>query len=188
VVSWSVSAAVCRPTACAAAITRAGGSVPSEWSECRCRSLGPRNRGIRSAADETTIPRAYRRRGGTRVHRSRSGNSQEHCRRVPHVLRLLGILVTVAAAIATAVVTWPQFFRLEQTFPFAQIVSCALSSSWCSGLVFVLGLLLPSPARCARSRARSRSSPCSGPRERRHPARAGWEPAACRRRRTPASA
>jgi len=39
------------------------------------------------------------------------------------VLRLFGILVTVIAAIATAIVTWPQFFRLEQTFPVAQIVS-----------------------------------------------------------------
>nr|WP_203138114.1 endonuclease/exonuclease/phosphatase family protein [Microbacterium sp. JZ31] len=39
------------------------------------------------------------------------------------MLRLLGILVTVAFAIATALVSWPQFFRLEQTMPFAQIVS-----------------------------------------------------------------
>lgn len=39
------------------------------------------------------------------------------------MLRLLGILVTVLLAAATAVVVWPQFFRLEQTFPFAQIVA-----------------------------------------------------------------
>lgn len=39
------------------------------------------------------------------------------------MLRLLGILVTLITAIGAAVVTWPQFFRLEQTFPFAQIVS-----------------------------------------------------------------
>lgn len=39
------------------------------------------------------------------------------------MLRVLGILVTVLFAIATAVVTWPQFFRLEHTLPFAQIVS-----------------------------------------------------------------
>ncbi len=39
------------------------------------------------------------------------------------MLRLLGILVTVLFAAATAVVVWPQFFRLEQTYPFAQIVA-----------------------------------------------------------------
>ncbi|WP_311257752.1 endonuclease/exonuclease/phosphatase family protein [Microbacterium sp. WCS2018Hpa-9] len=39
------------------------------------------------------------------------------------MFRLLGILFTVLLAIATAVVVWPQFFRLEQTFPFAQIVA-----------------------------------------------------------------
>lgn len=37
--------------------------------------------------------------------------------------RLLGILITVLAVIAVAIVTWPQFFRLERTFPIAQIVS-----------------------------------------------------------------
>ncbi|MER7797960.1 endonuclease/exonuclease/phosphatase family protein [Microbacterium sp. NPDC096154] len=39
------------------------------------------------------------------------------------MLRVFGVLVTVLFAIATAVVTWPQFFRLEQTLPVAQIVS-----------------------------------------------------------------
>lgn len=39
------------------------------------------------------------------------------------MLRLFGILVTVLVAIAAAVATWPQFFRLERTYPFAQIVS-----------------------------------------------------------------
>jgi len=39
------------------------------------------------------------------------------------VLRLLGILGTVMFAIAVAVLTWPSFFRLERTFPIAQIVS-----------------------------------------------------------------
>jgi len=39
------------------------------------------------------------------------------------MLRLLGILFTVLLAICTAVVVWPQFFRLEQQFPFAQIVA-----------------------------------------------------------------
>lgn len=37
--------------------------------------------------------------------------------------RLFGILVTILFAIAAAVVTWPQFFRLERTLPFAQIIS-----------------------------------------------------------------
>ena len=39
------------------------------------------------------------------------------------MLRLLGILVTVLFAIATAVLTWPGFFRLEQTFPIAQLAA-----------------------------------------------------------------
>ncbi|GAA4188886.1 endonuclease/exonuclease/phosphatase family protein [Microbacterium oryzae] len=39
------------------------------------------------------------------------------------MLRLLGILVTVLFAIATAIVTWPSFFRLEQTFPVAQLAA-----------------------------------------------------------------
>ncbi|MFV0373820.1 endonuclease/exonuclease/phosphatase family protein [Microbacterium sp.] len=37
--------------------------------------------------------------------------------------RLFGILTTVVFAIGAAIVTWPQFFRLERTFPVAQIVS-----------------------------------------------------------------
>lgn len=39
------------------------------------------------------------------------------------MLRLLGILVTAAFAIATAVLTWPQLAGLEQSVPVAQIVS-----------------------------------------------------------------
>jgi len=39
------------------------------------------------------------------------------------MFRLLGVLVTVLFAIATAIVVWPQFFQLEQTFPFAQLVA-----------------------------------------------------------------
>jgi endonuclease/exonuclease/phosphatase (EEP) superfamily protein YafD len=39
------------------------------------------------------------------------------------VLRLLGILGTVIFAIAAAILTWPSFFRVERTFPIAQIVS-----------------------------------------------------------------
>jgi len=39
------------------------------------------------------------------------------------MFRLLGILITVLFAIASAIVVWPQFFQLEQTFPFAQLVA-----------------------------------------------------------------
>ncbi|MDR2996978.1 MAG: endonuclease/exonuclease/phosphatase family protein [Microbacterium sp.] len=39
------------------------------------------------------------------------------------MFRLLGLLLTVLYAITAAVVVWPQFFRLEQTFPFAQLVA-----------------------------------------------------------------
>ncbi|MGM1017652.1 MAG: endonuclease/exonuclease/phosphatase family protein [Actinomycetota bacterium] len=39
------------------------------------------------------------------------------------MFRLLGILLTVLFAIATAIAVWPQFFQLEQTFPFAQAVA-----------------------------------------------------------------
>ncbi|MCT9820448.1 endonuclease/exonuclease/phosphatase family protein [Microbacterium sp. W1N] len=39
------------------------------------------------------------------------------------MLRLIGILVTLVAAMAAAVITWPQFFRLEQVAPIAQIVA-----------------------------------------------------------------
>ena len=39
------------------------------------------------------------------------------------MFRLLGVLVTVLFAIATAVMVWPQFFQLEQTFPFAQLIA-----------------------------------------------------------------
>lgn len=39
------------------------------------------------------------------------------------MFRLLGILLTVLFAIATAIAVWPQFFHLEQTYPFAQLVA-----------------------------------------------------------------
>lgn len=42
------------------------------------------------------------------------------------MMRLVGVLVTVLFAIATAVLVWPQFFRLETTYPIAQIVSARL--------------------------------------------------------------
>lgn len=58
------------------------------------------------------------------------------------MLRLLGILVTVLAAIAAAVLTWPQFFRLERTFPIAQIVSLRGLVVVACAAVVVVALLL----------------------------------------------
>ncbi|MDQ0644988.1 endonuclease/exonuclease/phosphatase family protein [Microbacterium murale] len=58
------------------------------------------------------------------------------------MFRLLGILLTVLFAIATAIMVWPQFFHLEQTFPFAQVV--AVRGAVLAGLlaIAVLSLLL----------------------------------------------
>ena len=58
------------------------------------------------------------------------------------MFRLLGILLTVLFAIATAIVVWPQFLHLEQTFPFAQLV--AVRGAVLAGLlaIAVLSLLL----------------------------------------------
>lgn len=39
------------------------------------------------------------------------------------MLRAIGILFSVVLMIGAAVVTWPQFFRVEDMFPFAQLVS-----------------------------------------------------------------
>jgi endonuclease/exonuclease/phosphatase (EEP) superfamily protein YafD len=58
------------------------------------------------------------------------------------VLRLTGILITIAAAIGAAILTWPQFFRLEQTFPIAQIVSLRPVVAAGFALLAVIGLLL----------------------------------------------
>ncbi len=58
------------------------------------------------------------------------------------MLRLFGILVTVVAAISAAILTWPQFFRLERTFPFAQIVSLRAVVVVAFAALFVLALLL----------------------------------------------
>lgn len=65
------------------------------------------------------------------------------------MLRLLGILVTVVAAIAVALVTWPQFFRLERTFPFAQIVSLRgpVVAAFVAAVVVMLLLCLVRPLR-----------------------------------------
>lgn len=56
--------------------------------------------------------------------------------------RVLGILLTVLFAIASAVLTWPQFFRLERTFPIAQIVSFRALVVLSFACIVVVGLLL----------------------------------------------
>ncbi|WP_353112212.1 endonuclease/exonuclease/phosphatase family protein [Microbacterium sp.] len=58
------------------------------------------------------------------------------------MLRLIGILITVLYAIATAVVVWPQFFHLEQTFPFAQTVAVRGAVLAAFGVIAVLALLM----------------------------------------------
>lgn len=65
------------------------------------------------------------------------------------MLRLLGILVTVASAILVAIATWPQFFRLERTFPFAQAVAMrpALVVALAAVVVLALALCLIRPLR-----------------------------------------
>lgn len=65
------------------------------------------------------------------------------------MLRLLGILVTLLVAIVSAVVTWPQFFRLERTFPFAQAVSLrgVVVLAFVALLAFALLLCLIRPLR-----------------------------------------
>lgn len=65
------------------------------------------------------------------------------------MLRLIGILLTVLLAIATAIVTWPQFFHLERTFPFTQIVASrgVLVLVFAGVLIIALLLLLVRPMR-----------------------------------------
>lgn len=65
------------------------------------------------------------------------------------MFRLLGILLTVLFAIATAVVVWPQFFRLEQTYPFAQLVAARglVLGGFLVIAVLALLLLLSRPLR-----------------------------------------
>lgn len=58
------------------------------------------------------------------------------------MLRLTGILFTIAAAIGAAILTWPQFFRLEQTFPIAQLVSLRPIVAVGFAVVALLGLLV----------------------------------------------
>lgn len=58
------------------------------------------------------------------------------------MLRLWGILVTLAVAIAAAVLTWPGFFHLERDFPLAQIISFRSLVVAALGALVVLCLLL----------------------------------------------
>ena len=58
------------------------------------------------------------------------------------MFRLLGILITVLFAAVTAVVVWPQFFRLEQTYPFAQVVAARGVVVGVFLVIAVLALLL----------------------------------------------
>ncbi|WP_413353660.1 endonuclease/exonuclease/phosphatase family protein [Microbacterium sp. 1P06AB] len=58
------------------------------------------------------------------------------------MLRLTGILFTIAAAIGAAILTWPQFFRLEQSFPIAQLVSLRPIVAVGFAVVALLGLLV----------------------------------------------
>lgn len=75
------------------------------------------------------------------------------------MLRLFGILVTVLFAIGAAVVTWPEFFRVERTYPFAQIVSLRAVVVIAFAVVLVVMLLL-SAARPLRAFAGSMAIVC----------------------------
>lgn len=57
------------------------------------------------------------------------------------MLRLLGTLASIVFAIGAAIVTWPQFFRLERTFPIAQIVSLRGVVAVAFGAILLLALL-----------------------------------------------
>ncbi|GAT72602.1 endonuclease/exonuclease/phosphatase family protein [Microbacterium hydrocarbonoxydans] len=65
------------------------------------------------------------------------------------MLRLVGILFTVLLAIAAAIVVWPQFFHLEHTYPFAQVVAVrgVVLVAFLAIAVLALLLLLARPLR-----------------------------------------
>lgn len=56
--------------------------------------------------------------------------------------RLLGILLSLLCAIAAAVLTWPEFFRLARTFPLAQIVAFRSLVALAFAALAVVALLL----------------------------------------------
>lgn len=65
------------------------------------------------------------------------------------MFRLVGILTTVVFTIAAAVLTWPQFFRVERMYPIAQIVSMrgVLALAFAALLILALLLALARPLR-----------------------------------------
>lgn len=65
------------------------------------------------------------------------------------MLRLLGILFTVLLAIVSAIAIWPQFFHLEQTYPFAQLVAARglVLAGFLAIAVLALLLLIARPLR-----------------------------------------
>lgn len=65
------------------------------------------------------------------------------------MFRLVGILTTVLFTIAAAVLTWPQFFRVERMYPVAQIVSMrgVLVLAFAAILLLALLLALARPLR-----------------------------------------
>ena len=58
------------------------------------------------------------------------------------MLRLLGIVLAVLAAVAAALLTWPSFFRIEQLFPVAQIIAFRSILLVVMAAVAVLALLV----------------------------------------------
>lgn len=58
------------------------------------------------------------------------------------MLRLLGILVAVLFALGAAVLTWPEFFRVERYYPVAQIISFRGAVTVALAAVVVVALLL----------------------------------------------
>ncbi|MDF2554539.1 MAG: hypothetical protein K0R60_434 [Microbacterium sp.] len=56
--------------------------------------------------------------------------------------RLFGILLIVLCAIGAAILTWPEFFRLERTFPLAQGISFRVLIAGCFAVLLVVALLL----------------------------------------------
>lgn len=65
------------------------------------------------------------------------------------MLRLIGILLSALFAIATAVLVWPQFFRLELTFPITQIIAsrAALAGAFLVVALVAALLLFARPLR-----------------------------------------
>lgn len=58
------------------------------------------------------------------------------------MLRVIGILVTVACALVAAVIVWPAFFHAERTFPLSQLIAFRGPLALGFGAVAVVALLL----------------------------------------------